>query len=101
MADNSNIQNGAEDMDGDRNRAYFEKADSRTLRTALPEDDFLHPELCAKVDHPLCTETQWFGFYIPEENIYALNYLSHRPHMKQLYGGTMVCQGRKVHNLAA
>ena len=38
---------------------------------------------------------------MPEERIYSLNYLSQRPHMKHLYGGTVVCQGVKQHPLAA
>jgi hypothetical protein len=30
-----------------------------------PEDDLLHPEANAKIEHYSCTETQYLGFNIP------------------------------------
>lgn len=63
--------------------------------------DFLHPEANAKCDHYSCTETQYLGFSIPEENIHAVNYLWHHPKMKTVMGGTVVFQGYKPVHLAA
>lgn len=56
----------------------------------MASDDYLHTGACVAKGHPLCTGTQWFGFYVPDEKIYALNYISQRPNMKHLYGGVLV-----------
>lgn len=42
-------------------------------------DDFLHPEANARVEGDSVSETQYFGFNIPDKRIYGLCYLWHHP----------------------
>ena len=67
---------------------------------ARPEDDLLHPQLNAKVSDDTLTETQYFGFDIPEENIKALGYIWHHPNLHLVTGGVWVFQGSKRNQLA-
>ena len=62
---------------------------------AGPEDDLLHPEQNSLVDDVSCTESQYLGFSVPEENIHALCYVWHHPVLKTLTGGAWVWQGYK------
>lgn len=57
--------------------------------------EFLHPERNAKVADDSVTETQYFGFSVPEERIHALCYLWHHPRLKVVSGGLMAWQGIK------
>lgn len=65
------------------------------LGTAVPEDDLLHPARNALIKADSATETQYFGFSVPEENIHALGYLWHHPNLKTLTGGIYVWRGIK------
>jgi hypothetical protein len=51
---------------------------SRGVGTIRPEDDLLHPDSFKNVADDSATETQYFGFSIPEENIHALTYMASR-----------------------
>ena len=62
-----------------------------------PEDDLLHPASFKGVDDDSATETQYFGFSIPEENIHALTYCWWHPNLKVVSGGIFVFQGVKEH----
>ncbi|MBR9908732.1 MAG: hypothetical protein GYB33_00080 [Gammaproteobacteria bacterium] len=62
---------------------------------ATEKDDLLHPEKNSLVDHDSLTETQYFGFSVPEAGIHALCYMWHRPNMGIVTGGAWVWKGFK------
>ena len=57
--------------------------------------DLLHPQENARVQTDSATETQYFGFSIPEERIHAVTYLWHHPKLRLVSGGLFVWQGIK------
>jgi len=59
------------------------------------KDDLLHPESFKDISHDSATETQYFGFSVPEARIHALCYLWHRPNLNIVTGGVWVWQGVK------
>jgi len=65
------------------------------LIATQPEDDLLHPDSFKNVSDDSATETQYFGFSIPEENIHALTYTWHHPNLNVVSGGLFVYQGVK------
>ncbi|MET0985523.1 MAG: hypothetical protein ABW034_08960, partial [Steroidobacteraceae bacterium] len=65
-----------------------------------PEDELLHPQMNAQITDEALTETQYFGFNVPEERIHALTYFWHHPRLNTFTGGAMVWQGIKNHHLA-
>jgi len=62
--------------------------------------DLLHPELTDPKLGASLTETQYFGFNIPQENVYGLCYIWYHPNLKTLTGGCYAWQGTKTHNLS-
>jgi hypothetical protein len=66
-----------------------------------PNDDYLHPEANAKVQHYSCTETQYLGFNIPEANISGVGYTWHHPHLNTVLAGSVAFQGIKTQLIAA
>lgn len=60
-----------------------------------PEDDDLHPDQNAAVTHHALSETQYFGFNVPEHDIDAFGYFWHHPRLGVVTGGAMVWQGKK------
>lgn len=60
-----------------------------------PEDELLHPKQNAKIKSDSLTETQYFGFCIPEKRIHAYAYLWHHPNLHIVGGGLFVWQGHK------
>ena len=66
-----------------------------------PEDELLHPQMNAKVDHDGATETQYFGFNVPEENIHGYGYFWHHPKLGTVTGGVQAWRGSKAHHLAS
>jgi hypothetical protein len=68
------------------------------LAIAAPEDEFLHPVANSLVPGDSVTETQYFGFNIPEKQIDALCYMYHHPHLGVVSAGAWVWRGRKRHN---
>lgn len=66
-----------------------------SLGAIKPEDDLLHPASFSNLTDVAATETQYFGFSIPEENIHAVNYLWWHPNLKLVTGGLYVFQGVK------
>lgn len=59
------------------------------------QDELLHPERNALVKADSLTETQYFGFCIPQEQIHAYGYLWHHPNLRIVGGGLFVWQGHK------
>lgn len=64
-------------------------------------DELLHPAMNAPVTHYACTETQYFGFSVPEERIHGLGYFWHHPRLGVISGGVACWQGIKHKHLAA
>jgi hypothetical protein len=73
----------------------FYLAQNRGLQTAMPHDELLHPERNRSIAADSATETQYFGFSVPEARIHALGYLWHHPNLKVLSGGLYVWRGIK------
>ncbi|VWX50205.1 hypothetical protein [Novosphingobium sp. 9U] len=79
----------------------FYLANNTGLIQARPEDDLLHREVNAGIEGDTLTETQYFGFNVPEKNIHGLTYLWHHPNLNVVTGGLMVFQGVKPISMAA
>lgn len=58
--------------------------------------ELLHPEQNRLVEDISCTETQYFGFSVPEAGIHALTYLWHLPKTRTVTGAAWVWQGIKA-----
>lgn len=65
------------------------------------EDELLHPERNALVQADSLTETQYFGFSVPEAGIHSFNYLWHHPNLHVLSGVTWVWSGIKLNAVSA
>jgi len=63
--------------------------------------DLLHTEDCLKVEDDSVTETQYFGFCVPEAGIHALTYLWHLPRVNSVTGAAWVWQGIKSNAVRA
>ena len=68
---------------------------------ARPEDELLHPEMNAAIEHETLSETQYFSFSIPEARIHSYMYLWHHPNLRVVTGGAWVWQGSKRHAVEA
>ena len=66
-----------------------------SLAGSDPRDDLLHPERNKLVQSDSCTETQYFGFCVPEARIQAFCYLWHHPNLRLVSGGLFVFKGDK------
>lgn len=73
----------------------FFLAKNSALGTIRPEDELLHPDSFKGVADDSATETQYFGFSVPEENIHSLCYMWWHPNLKVVSGGLYVFQGVK------
>jgi hypothetical protein len=87
-------------MDAKVDKPFF-LSKNEGLGQAKPEDDLLHPEQNKLVDHETLTETQYFGFSVPEHNIHAIGYMWHHANLHVVSGGILAFQGFKVHQIAA
>jgi hypothetical protein len=79
--------------------AYKSSNTNDFFATMSDDDEKLHP-VPAHAGFEW-TETNMFGFNIPEHNIDCLIYLWHRPVLKVTYGGVTVWQGFKKTHLEA
>ena len=75
------------------------KTPSNQFGTFTDADDFLHPDI--RQSGASLTETQYFGFNIPEENIYGFTYLWLHPNLDVVTGGVFACQGMKRNHMQA
>lgn len=64
-------------------------------------DELLHPATNGPLKDYAVTETQYFGFSVPEERIHGLGYFWHHPNLGTISGGISAWQGMKTHHLAA
>lgn len=58
--------------------------------------DLLHTDRTKAVGEDSATETQYFGFSVPEEGIHSLDYLWHRPNLGIITGGVWTWRGIKA-----
>ena len=63
--------------------------------------ELLHPETKRLLTGDTLTETQYFGFNIPEHRIHGLTYLWWHPNLGTVSGGVWAFQGIKPHTLAS
>ena len=71
---------------------------SENVGEAVAADDFLHA--APAVTEASLTETQYFGFGVPEHGIHGIGYLWHHPNLGTLTGGVWAFQGFKRTALA-
>jgi len=76
------------------NLPYF-FAKNTALRSIKPDDELLHPDSFAQIKDDSATETQYFGFSIPEHRIHSIMYVYWHPNLKVVSGGLFVAQGIK------
>jgi hypothetical protein len=79
----------------------FFLAHNKALLQATAEDDLLHPHANAAVKGDTLTETQYFGFNVPKENIHGLAYMWYHANLKVVTGGIMAWRGVKRMAIAA
>ena len=82
------------------NQAYFTRTFEKRLGTYELRDEDIHPEAMREQPHYGLTETQYFGFCIPEHRIHAFLYLWYHPNLKVVSGGPIVFQGIKPISLS-
>lgn len=85
------------DHDEDHKTPYF-LTRNRGFGTATPRDELLHPVTGVSGDS--LTETQYFGFNIPESRVHGYMYLWHHPNLHTVSGGAWAWQGIKPRTLA-
>jgi hypothetical protein len=84
-----------------RNESYFiQQYDKRFGRYDVA-DEGVHLQFKSEQPHYALTETQYFGFSIPEHEIHAFLYLWYHPNLKVVSAGPLVFQGIKTISLAA
>ncbi|SCW66617.1 hypothetical protein SAMN02927924_01955 [Sphingobium faniae] len=66
-----------------------------------PEDDALHPERNREIESYALTETQYFGFSVPEHRIHGIGYFWHHERLSTVTGGIAAWQGVKRFQAAA
>ncbi|BBZ15423.1 DUF7064 domain-containing protein [Mycobacterium branderi] len=81
-------------------KAFWETKNA-SFSAATPDCDLLHPQFTQRNPSSSLTETHFFGFSVPEENIHAITYLWHHPNLGVVSGGASVWQGIKSHPLAS
>jgi hypothetical protein len=74
---------------------------NKGFKVVRPEDDLLHPASFVNIKDDSATETQYFGFSVPEEKIHGYAYMWHHPNLKVCTGGLVVFQGIKATTLHA
>ena len=65
-----------------------------------PEPEGLHRDYLREKSHYALSQTQYFGFSIPQHNVHALLMLWHHPNLGVISGGPMVWRGKKKTQLA-
>ena len=53
----------------------------------------LHPEDKAEKPHYALTETQYFGFYVPEKKLHSFNWVWYHPNLNSVLAGSMTWYG--------
>lgn len=79
---------------GTQQQVFWEQQ-NRSFSEPTPACDLLHPEAREGETDPALTETQYFGFSVPEEHIHGLTYLWHHPNLGVVSGGVFAWRGVK------
>jgi hypothetical protein len=79
--------------------AYFVQFHKPEFGTYSLDDEELHPEDKVSKPHYALTETQYYGFFVPEKNIHCFTWIWFHPNLNTLTAGTMAWKGVKKHNL--
>lgn len=74
---------------------------NHALVPAGPADELLHPEQNRGIEGDTLTETQYFGFNVPEAGVHGLAYMWHHVNLNVITGGIMAWQGVKPMAIAA
>lgn len=74
---------------------YFYQKFEQKFGTYDVADEDIHESYKAEKPHFGLSETQYFGFSIPEQNIHAFLYLWYHPNLNVLAGGPMIMKGVK------
>ncbi len=80
--------------------AYFVQYHKPEFGTYSPRDEELHPEIQAEKPHYALTETQYYGFYVPEAQLHCFTWVWYHPNLRTLTSGTMAWRGIKPINLS-
>jgi hypothetical protein len=84
----------------DTQKAFYE-AKNTGFAAPDPRDEYFHPQARERERGAELTETQYFGFNIPEERIHALCYIWHHPNLGVVSGGAWVWKGVKTNSLGS
>ena len=77
------------------NEAYFYQDFKQEFGTYDLSDEEIHSSYKTEKPHYGLTETQYFGFSVPEHDIHAFLYLWYHPNLNVLAAGPMIMQGVK------
>ena len=83
------------------NEAYFLQDFTGSFGTYDTRDEDIHTELKVQKQHYGLTETQYFSFAVPEENVYAFLYIWCHPNLSLVSGGPVIMQGIKSVSLSS
>lgn len=86
-------------MDNEKPGAFY-MTRNRGAGSYDPRHELLHPESKQHISGDTLTETQYFGFNIPEKQIHGLTYCWWHPNLGTVSGGVWAFQGIKPHSLA-
>lgn len=84
-----------------KNEAFFMQNFERQFGTYEVGHEQMQPQYREQQPHHGLTETQFFGFSIPEHRIHAFLYLWYHPNLQVVSGGPIVWQGTKAFQHAA
>jgi hypothetical protein len=88
-------------MTTDTNTSFFMNPQPAGFGICTAADELLHRELNRTLTDPALTETQFFGFNVPEAGVHSVCYLWDRPNLRLMTGGVWTWQGVKPSALAS
>lgn len=83
------------------NESYFIQDFKTVFGTYKIEDEEIHDNLLHTHKHHALTETQYFGFCVPDKSIHAFLYLWYHPNLDVVSAGPMIFKGKKSISLAS
>mgnify|MGYP003382274340 CR=1 FL=1 len=73
---------------------FFQYCDAEFGQYTLADEE-LHVSDRQSKPHYSLTETQYYGFFVPEENIHCFTWIWYHPNLNTVTAGTMAFQGHK------
>ena len=81
--------------------AYFvQNHGQKGFGTYDVSDEELHPAHKVEKPHYALTETQYYGFWVPEANLHCFSWIWAHPNLKSVTAGTMAWTGIRKNSLA-